>query len=190
MRIRIRFDFLVRAVLCSTMFLMVPLGVTAQNVLTWHNDNFRTGQNLKETTLTLTNVNSTQFGLKFKLSVDGHIFTQPLYVGSVSILGQGVHNVVYVGTENDSVYAFDADGSPTTPLWHDNFTGTGVVAVPCGDTGTCEISPTIGITGTPVIDGTTTLCTSSHLPKRAAPIINASMLWTLLPERKSSVGRL
>ena len=154
MRIRMRFDFLVRAVLCSTMFLMFPTGVTAQNVLTWHNDNFRTGQNLKETTLTLANVNSTQFGLKFKLSVDGHIFTQPLYVGSVSILGQGVHNVVYVGTENDSVYAFDADGSPTTPLWHTSFTGTEVVAVPCGDTGTCEISPTIGITGTPVIDGT------------------------------------
>jgi hypothetical protein len=136
------------------MFLLLPLALTAQNVLTWHNDVSRTGQNLKETTLTLTNVNSTQFGLKFKLSVDGHIFTQPLYVGSVSILGQDTHNVVYVGTENDSVYAFDADGSPTTPLWHTSFTGTGVVAVPCGDTPACVISPTIGITGTPVIDGT------------------------------------
>jgi len=154
MRIRMSRDCSVRAVLFSTMFLLFPPVVTAQNVLTWHNDNFRTGQNLKETTLTLTNVNSTQFGLIFKLSVDGHIFAQPLYVGSVNILGQGTHNVVYVGTENDSVYAFDADGSPTTPLWHTSFTGTGAVAVPCGDTPACVISPTIGITGTPVIDGT------------------------------------
>jgi hypothetical protein len=143
---------LVRSVLFSAIFLLLPLALTAQNVLTWHNDVSRTGQNLKETTLTLTNVNSTQFGLKFKLSVDGHIFAQPLYVGSVNVVGQGTHNVVYVATENDSVYAFDADGSPTTPLWHASFTGTGVTAVPCADVGTCEISPTVGITGTPVID--------------------------------------
>jgi hypothetical protein len=142
----------VRSVLLFTIFLILPLALTAQNVLTWHNDNSRTGQNLKETTLTLTNVNSTQFGLKFKLSVDGHIFAQPLYVGNVSIVGQGIHNVVYVATENDSVYAFDAGGSPTTPLWHTSFTSAGAVAVPCADVGTCEISPTVGITGTPVIN--------------------------------------
>jgi hypothetical protein len=145
------------------MFLLLPLALTAQNVLEWHNDVSRTGQQLKETTLTLTNVNSTQFGLKFKLPVDGHIFTQPLYVGGVNILGQGTHNVVYVGTENDSVYAFDADGSPTTPLWHTSFTGPGVVAVPCGDTGTCAISPTIGITGTPAIAGSDYGSTSNTL---------------------------
>lgn len=136
------------------MFLLLSLALPAQNVLTWHNDISRTGQNLKETTLTFTNVNSTQFGLKFKLSVDGHIFAQPLYVGNVSIVGQGTHNVVYVATENDSVYAFDAGGSPTTPLWHTSFLGAGVVAVPCANVGTCEISPTVGITGTPVIDTT------------------------------------
>lgn len=150
MKIRVSCVSLVRSVL----FLLLPLSLTAQNVLTWHNDTSRTGQNLKETTLTLSNVNPTQFGLKFKLPVDGHIFTQPLYVGSVSILGKGTHNVVYVATENDSVYAFDADGKPTTPLWHRSFTRPGVVAVPCGDTGTCVIYPTIGITGTPVIDQT------------------------------------
>lgn len=91
---------LVWSVLFSTMFLLLPLRLTAQNVLTWHNDVSRTGQNLMETTLTLANVNSTQFGLKLKLPVDGHIFTQPLYVSTVSILGKGTHNVIYVGTEN------------------------------------------------------------------------------------------
>jgi hypothetical protein len=143
-------DCFLRSLLFSAIFL--PPALTAQNVLTWHNDVSRTGQNLKETTLTLANVNSTQFGLKFKLSVDGHIFTQPLYVANVFVSGQGIHNVVYVATENDSVYAFDANSSPATPLWHTSFTGPGVSAVPCADVGTCEISPTVGITGTPVID--------------------------------------
>jgi hypothetical protein len=153
-RARMSCGCLARSVLFSAMFLLLPLALNAQNVLTWHNDLSRTGQNLKETILTFANVNSTQFGLKFKLAVDGHIFTQPLYVGGVKIAGKGTHNVVYVGTENDSVYAFDADGGPATPLWHRSFTGPGVVAVPCGDTGTCEIYPTLGITGTPVIDAT------------------------------------
>jgi hypothetical protein len=140
--------------LLSTALFLAP-SLPAQNVLTWHNDVSRTGQNLKETILTLANVNSTQFGLKSTLPVDGHIFTQPLYVSNVNVSGQGIHNVVYVATENDSVYAFDANGSPTTPLWYTTFTGPGVVAVPCADTGYCEISPTIGITGTPVIDRST-----------------------------------
>jgi hypothetical protein len=127
----------------------------AQNVLTWHNDNARDGQNIKETTLTTSNVNSTKFGKKVTLSLDGEPFTQPLYVANVAVSGQGTHNVVYIATENDSVYAFDAAGSPTTPLWHVSFLTNGAVAVPCGDTGSCEITPVIGVTGTPVIDGTT-----------------------------------
>lgn len=127
---------------------------SAQNVLTWHNDVSRTGQNLKETLLTLTNVNSTQFGKRFTLSVDGEIFAQPLFVAGVNIPGKGAHNVVYVGTENDSVYAFDANSNPSTPLWHKSFTSATATTVPCGDVGTCAISPGIGITGTPVIDRT------------------------------------
>ncbi len=145
-----------RTALISAALFLFPLVLAAQNVLTWHNDNSRTGQNLKETTLTLANVNSTAFGKKFTLSVDGEIFAQPLYVANVSIAGQGTHNVVYVATENDTVYAFDAGGSSTTPLWQNALaSGTGVTAVPCGNTGSCEISPVIGISGTPVIDGTT-----------------------------------
>jgi hypothetical protein len=126
----------------------------AQNVLTWHNDLSRTGQMLSESTLTTANVNSTQFGKKFSFKVDQQIYTQPLYVSNLSIPGKGKHNVVFVATENDSVYAFDANGSPKTPLWHVNFTnaGNGVTAVPCGDDGGCAISTVIGISGTPVID--------------------------------------
>jgi hypothetical protein len=76
-------------------------------------------------------------------------------MANVAVSGQGTHNVVFIATENDSVYAFDAAGSPTTPLWHSSFLINGAVAVPCGDTGSCEISPVIGITGTPVIDSST-----------------------------------
>jgi len=128
---------------------------TYKGVLTWHNDNQRTGQNVAETILTPSNVNSKDFGKLFSFPVDGQIYAQPLYVYNVPIPGQGTHNVVYVETENDSVYAFDADGLVSTPLWHDNFLSTGVTAVPCTDApGTCAaISPTFGITGTPVIDG-------------------------------------
>src|SRR5579863_716939 len=138
--------------------LVVLAGVPAQGqaytgVLTWHNDNQRTGQNLSETILNPSNVNSKSFGKLFSYPVDGQIYAQPLYVYNVTI-GDQVHNVVYVETENDSVYAFDADGLSSTPLWQVSFLSTGVTAVPCGATGACTaITPTFGITGTPVIDG-------------------------------------
>src|SRR6266404_3954442 len=92
-------------------------------VLTWHNDNARTGQNLQETTLTTANVNSAMFGRLFTITVDGKVDAQPLYVPALTIPAQGVHNVLFVVTEHDSAYAFDADTA--TQLWHVSLLGSG-----------------------------------------------------------------
>ena len=122
--------------------------VAATDVVTYHNDNFRSGQNLQETILTLSNVNSSSFGKLFTLPVDGVIDAEPLYLSGVSIPLKGVHNVLYVVTENDSVYAFDADAG--TLLWKVSVLASG--EAPSNDFGCGQISPQIGITSTPVID--------------------------------------
>ncbi len=129
------------------------LSGTAADVLTYHNDNARTGQDLDETILTPSNVNSSDFGALFTDPVDGYVYAQPLYMANVTIPGLGVHNVVYVATENDSVYAYDAD-KPDTLLWHDSFTSpaAGITAVPTTQVWQGDIGPEEGITGTPVID--------------------------------------
>ncbi len=125
-------------------------------MLRYHNDEGITGQNLNETTLTPAEVNASQFGKLFSYAIDGQAFAQPLYVSDVPIQGS-THNVVFVATEHDSVYALDADGKRT--LWTVNFTNpaAGVTTVPAGDlaasVGGSPITPEIGITGTPVIDG-------------------------------------
>ncbi len=124
-------------------------------VLTSQYDNARTGANLHETTLTPANVNSRQFGKIFALPVDGDVYAQPLYVPNVAIPGKGTHNVLYVATEHDSVYAFDADGRETEPLWRISFLKPGISSVPASDANCPFITPEVGITPTPVIDGKT-----------------------------------
>ena len=127
-------------------------------VFTMHNDNLRTGQNLGETVLTPANVTSAQFGKQFSYATDGGAHASPLYVANVNIPGLGARNVVYVATEHDSVFAFDADGRSSSPFWQVSFINpsANVTTVPVSDTGeTGDINPEIGITSTPVIDPST-----------------------------------
>jgi hypothetical protein len=136
--------------------LILSLAAAAQvNVLTYHNDNRRTGLNANETILSTANVNANQFGKLFSYAVDGHVFAQPLYMSHVSISGKGTHNVVFAATENDTVYAFDADGKSSTPLWRKSLLASGETPEPCAVVASCYMAPRLGITGTPVIDPST-----------------------------------
>src|SRR5882724_10529684 len=132
--------FFLRPVLCATVFCSLQAQV---NVLTYQYDISRAGAYTGETALKRSNVNSNQFGKLFSNPVDGYVYAQPLYMAAVNIAGQGVHNVVFVATEHDSVYAFDAD-SNSAPLWHVNFlNGPGVTTLPAGETGCNQIVPEI-----------------------------------------------
>jgi hypothetical protein len=143
---------------------VVLLGVAAVTVssaqiavTTWHYDNARSGANPDETFLTPQNVNAKQFGKLFTQPVDGQVIGQALYLPGIAIPKAGVHNVVYVTTMNDSVYAFDADsatGSDAKPLWKTSFLTNGATPVPialqrCG--GSTQWKE-VGIVSTPVID--------------------------------------
>jgi hypothetical protein len=149
------------AVAAAVSLLLAPGRLFAQaNVTTEHNDAARTGANTSETLLTTTNVNVSQFGKLFERVVDDEIYAQPLYVQGVNVPGIGLRNVVYVTTNNDSVYAFDADDpSASAPLWRVNYTdpAAGVVPVKRTDVGQAcgtylDFANNIGIAGTPAID--------------------------------------
>ncbi|HVX10938.1 MAG TPA: DUF4214 domain-containing protein [Pirellulales bacterium] len=127
------------------------------NVLNYHDDSSSTGANLNETVLTPANVNSSSFGQLATVPLDGQVYAEPLYVENVNIsvgAQQGVHNVAFVATENDSVYAIDSTSGAV--LWHTSFINPaqGITTVPNGDTLNVSISPQLGITATPVIDPT------------------------------------
>ena len=123
-------------------------------VYTYHNDVQRTGQNLKEYALTTANVNSSTFAQLFSCPVDGYVYAEPLYVANL-LVGATKRNVVYIATEHNSVFAFDADSPSCIQLWKTSFLGTGVTTMPSTDTNTTDLIPEIGITSTPVIDPAT-----------------------------------
>ena len=127
---------------------------TTTDVLTYHNDIARTGQNLTETTLTTSNVTSAKFGKLGFYSVDGLVDAEPLYASNVIVpnngTNNGTHNVLIVATENDSVYAFDADSGST--IWHVSMLKSGEST--SDNRGCGQVTPEIGVTSTPVIDRT------------------------------------
>ncbi len=149
----------------ATRSAFATVGVTdLPGVYTYHNDLERDGANTREYALTPANVNTGSFGKLFSCAVDGAVYAQPLWVANLSV-GGAVHNVVFVATQHDSLYAFDADASPCTQLWKVSLIDTGHGAT-AGETtvrsGNADflvgfgpggdIAPEVGVTGTPVID--------------------------------------
>src|SRR5215813_999401 len=130
--------------------------LTGVNVLTYHNDDALTGLNPNEDTLTPDGVNANNFGQLFSFPVDGYVYAQPLYMSGLMI-GGDIYNVIFVATEHDSIYAFDADGLVQDPLRKRSFIDpdVGTTTVPTINVISRDIVPEVGITGTPVIDGST-----------------------------------
>jgi hypothetical protein len=155
-----KFDVVVSNTVGNQTSTMATLTVNAVNastidVVTYHYDNLRTGQNLKETILTPANVNSTKFGELGAFTVDGRVDAQPLYLSAVAMPSVGTKNVLYVATEHGSVYAFDADsvnGNTSAFLWKASMLGSGETS--SDDRGCGQVTPEIGVTATPVIDRT------------------------------------
>jgi hypothetical protein len=148
------------------------IGVTnLTGMTTYHNDLSRDGVNSQEFALTTTNVTNSTFGKLFSCTVDGAVYAQPLWVAGLNV-GGTTHNVVFVATQHDSLFAFDADANPCVKLWQVSLIDTahggtsGETTVPSnGNTcpasgclvgnGSGDITPEIGVTGTPVIDPST-----------------------------------
>ena len=137
-------------VLASMLFVSVCSGqqpTTPSPIPTNRSDNARSGANVNETILTPSNVNKNQFGALFNYPIDYLALAQPLYVPNVNIPGKGTHNVVYVATMADSVYAFDADsnaGSNATPLWWVNFTNPAIYGPGITTANTAQHSALLG----------------------------------------------
>jgi len=154
-----QFSFLLGVGLAAVLLDTLALPAAAQSataepleVLTQHNDNARTGANLREITLNTANVNVKTFGKLFTRALDGYLYAQPLYVQSLPIPGKGIHNVVFLATAHNSVYAFDADDPKAAdPLWKVNL-GPSVPAAEIYTTQWTDMVGEIGITSTPVID--------------------------------------
>ncbi len=121
--------------------------------LTWRNDNSRSGVNSQELALAPATVSPSTFGKLFSCPIDGYAYAQPLYVPNLAIPGKGTHNVIFVATEKDSVFAFDADANPCVQLWQTSLipAGSQAIETPNFEITNTDIVPFVGITGTPVI---------------------------------------
>jgi len=150
MRLRPRHILISATVLLAGVAPQAPLPVTTSQY-----GFARTGANLDEFLLTPRSVNAAHFGKVGVFAVDGPIYAQPLFLPAVTMPGKGPTDIVLVATEHDSVYAFDAQGGNSAPLWHVSFLGQGVTPVPARDLECPLISPEVGITATPVIDSKT-----------------------------------
>jgi hypothetical protein len=139
------------------LFLSSTFGVSQVAVTTYHNDNYRSGSNPQETVLTLSNVRVQSFGKRTTFPVQGYVYAQPLYLPGLTIGGTS-HNVLFIATEHDQVYAFDVNSGQQ--LWHTNFLSSSgfrylISPVSSDDVSCGDLVPEIGITGTPAIDATT-----------------------------------
>jgi hypothetical protein len=168
------FAITAKSVADSTKSASATIGVTdLQGIFSWRGmegDNTRQGVNSKEYALTPSNVSGTTFGKLFSCPVDGFVFAQPLYFANLAIPGKGTHNVVFVATEKDIVYAFDADSNanPCVPLWQKTLVPLGESVVSAGDLPCSVLGPDSGITGTPVIDPVTQTLYVSAFTKNTA----------------------
>jgi len=142
-------------------------------VFTYHNDGARDGVNSREFALRPATVTTATFGKLFSCPVDGAVYAQPLWVPGLNIAG-GTHNVIFVATQNDSVYTFDADAKPCVTYWHANLLDTshggtsGETPVVWNDVGYCygDVYPEVGVTSTPVIDAATNTISWCLRPKK------------------------
>ena len=150
---------MLRLAIVTVLALLIPRLATAQvSVTTWHDDLARSGANTHETELTPATVNKAKFGKLCSYTVDGQVYAEPLYVPGLQI-GTQKHDVVFVATEHDSVYAFDASCNQPAPLWQTSFLGPNITTMPCtmDSQPQCDVtvmSPEHGISPTPVIDAT------------------------------------
>jgi len=151
--------------------------------LTWRNDNARSGMNSGELALSPGTVNSSKFGKLFSCPLDGHAYAQPLYVPNLAIPGNGTRNVIFVATERDSVFAFDADVSPCVQLWQASLIPPGSQAVPAPspDFNSNDITPFIGITGTPVISLSSSCLyvVAKTINTAVSPVVYSQILYAL-----------
>src|SRR5579864_6323996 len=139
---------------CGVVMLAIGATSAVAQITTSQYDNLRTGATLQEKILTPQNVNTKQFGKLGAFKVDGAVYAQPLYLPSVDVPGKGTHDVLFIATEHDGVYAFDANRPGDPPLWQVSFLDKARgVTVPSEDDAQCPfIRPEVGITSTPVID--------------------------------------